>query len=73
MKIVTTYKTNANGRSQILAKGAGRQRTINFEDADSFPRNHGNAAGELGLALGLSWHDGITHEVTDNGRHVFNF
>lgn len=73
MKIVTKYKTNHNGRSQILAKGGGKQRTISFEDAHSFPRNHGNAAGTLALALNLDWHDGITHEVTDNGQHVFKF
>lgn len=73
MKIVTKYKTNANGTGQILAKGGGRQRTTNYVHGDSSHTNHGNAAGTLALALGLDWHDGITHEVTDKGQHLFKF
>lgn len=51
MRINTKYQTNANGRGQILATGAGRQRTSNYDDAKSLRWNHGNAAGTLALVL----------------------
>lgn len=47
MNIVTTYKTNANGASQIVAKGHGRQVTTPYDPALSSDRNHGNAAGNF--------------------------
>lgn len=71
-KIVTRYQTNAQGASQILAKGAGKQRTIGFDPALSSDRNHGNAAGTLALALGLTWNDNATHDTNDSGTvHTF--
>jgi hypothetical protein len=72
MVIRTAYKTNHNGTGQVIAKGGGRQRTVQWEHALSADANHGAAAGTLALALGLSWHDGITHENPGNG-HVFTF
>jgi hypothetical protein len=72
--IRTAYTTNASGASRIVAKGAGKQRTIPFDPAVSSDRNHGNAAGELGLALGLSWSDDIGHDSNDSGtKHGFSF
>lgn len=72
--IRTQYKTNASGRSQILAKGGGKQRTVNYDDSRSSDWNHGNAAGVLGLVLGLTWHDGIGHDSNDSGtKHGFSF
>ncbi len=72
-RITTQYKTNASGKGQILAKGGGKQRTVNYDHGAYDDRNHGEAAGTLALALGLSWSDEITHEVTAAGRHVFTF
>lgn len=73
MTITTTYKTNHNGTGQILAKGAGRQRTVAYNDAHSPEWNHGNAAGELALALGLAWHDDIAHGYKSATVHTFKF
>ena len=70
--IRTQYRTNASGRSQILAKGGGKQRTVNFDASKSSDWNHGTAAGVLALALGLAWHDGIEHDQNDSGtKHGF--
>lgn len=74
MIVRTQYKTNASGRSQILAKGGGKQKTVSYDAARSSDWNHGNAAGALALVLGLSWHDGIEHDMSDDGvRHGFRF
>lgn len=70
--IHTQYKTNASGRGQILARGEGRQRTVSVDQSKSSDWNHGNAAGTLGLVLGLEWRDGISHRQTDDGtEHMF--
>lgn len=70
--IHTQSKTNASGRSQVLARGEGRQRTVNWDAQRSTDWNHGNAAGTLGLVLGLEWRDGISHRQTDDGtEHMF--
>lgn len=66
MNITTVYKTNHNGTGQILAKGGGKQRTVEYDHALSADRNHGTAAGVLALALGLTWHDGITHDASES-------
>lgn len=73
MNIRTRYTSNANGCGQILAKGAGRQRTVSYDDALSSDANHGNAAGTLALALGLKWSENIVHTVLDGPVHVFEF
>jgi hypothetical protein len=70
--IRTAYKTNAKGSGQIVAKGSGKQRTIPFDHAKSSAANHGTAAGTLALALDLPWHDGIEHDMSEDGtRHGF--
>lgn len=51
MNITTTYTSNGNGRSQIRATGAGRQRTVSYDQSRSPEWNHGNAAGTLALVL----------------------
>lgn len=51
MRITTTYKTNHNGTGQILAKSAGKQRTLTYDPALSVARNHGLAAGTLACVL----------------------
>lgn len=80
MRIVTKYTTNASGRSQVVAKGGGKQRTTSFNPADSFDRNYGNAAGTLVLALGVQGsalaaldNGTMTHEAIDPSTHVFKF
>lgn len=47
MNITTTYTSNATGRSQIIAKGNGKQRTVSYDQSKSADWNHGNAAGTL--------------------------
>lgn len=72
--IRTAYTTTATGASRIVAKGGGKQRTIPFDPAVSSDRNHGNAAGTLGLVLGLKWSDDIAHDSNDSGtKHGFAF
>lgn len=70
--ITTKHTSTATGAGRVLAKGGGKQRTIEWDHSVSSARNHGNAAGELALALGLSWHDDITHNNVDNSTHKFN-
>lgn len=70
--IRTAYKTNPNGRGQIVAKGNGKQRTVSFDPSKSSDWNHGAAAGELALVLDLPWHEGIEHDMSDDGtKHGF--
>lgn len=75
MSIAITVKptSNANGRAQRIATGAGKQRTVSLDFSKSDDWNAGNAAGTLALALGLKWHDGITHERLDGSVHRFVF
>ena len=47
MQISTKFKTNSNGRSQIVARGFGKQATVSFDSERSVFENHGLAAGEL--------------------------
>lgn len=70
--IHTKYVTNSAGRSQVKATGGGRQRTVNWDASRSTDWNHGNAAGVLGLVLGLKWREGISHRQNDAGtEHMF--
>lgn len=70
--IHTKYKTNASGKSQIVARGGGKQRTVSLDHAESLDWNHGNAAGTLALVLGLKDHPGITHRQNEDGtEHMF--
>ncbi len=73
--IVTKHTSNDNGAGRVVATtvaaGKRRQATVPWDHAASSDRNHGNAAGVLAQRVGLEWHDGITHEVNDDGRHAF--
>lgn len=40
MTIHTTYKTNAKGAGQIVAKGGKRQATVNYDHGKSVKGNH---------------------------------
>lgn len=63
MKIRTKYQTNAQGRSQILAKGGGKQRTTTYDPSKSSDWNHGNGAGSLAIALVASELPGTASEL----------
>lgn len=72
--IRTATTSNGSGRPQVIAKGGGKQRTVSVDLSKSSAWNHGNAAGVLGLVLGLEWHDGIGHDSNDSGtKHGFSF
>lgn len=47
MKIVTTYTSNASGKSQIVAKCNGKQKTIGYMPGYSSMKNHGLAAAAM--------------------------
>ena len=75
MNITTTPHPT---KQKIVAKGGGKQRTVEVDTTRSDSWNHGNAAGELArvliqgdrareLAL-----EGVTH-VTKESTHVFTF
>lgn len=84
MRIVTRYTSNASGRSQVIAKGGGKQRTISVNLAESVDQNHVAAAAALieRLSKEDSWITGdaiqaidegnATREIRDDGSHVFN-
>jgi hypothetical protein len=80
VKVTTTYKTNGAGTGQIVAKAAGKQRTVTYDDALSVDANHGAAAGTLlnvlldDRAQSMLRHPSGGKRVTmerDNGRAVF--
>lgn len=73
MSITTKNTSNASGRSQVIAKGGGKQRTVNVEQDKGYEWNHGNAAGVLALALGLKDGD-IVHTMSEDGtQHTFTW
>lgn len=72
MNIKTNAKTNAKGTLQIVAKGGGKQKTVNVDPAHSADQSHGDAAGTLALTLGLKWSDSITHTVSGD-THTFTW
>jgi len=47
MVIVRTSYTNKNGTPKVIARGAGKQRTVAWDLSKSTDWNHGNAAGTL--------------------------
>ena len=76
MIVRTAYKTNASGRSQIVAKSGGKQRTHNFDHRYSSDTNHGHAAGmlirEKFPETIPAWLSGGEHDMNDSGtRHGF--
>ena len=73
MDIKTKHISNASGRGQVKATGAGRQRTVSWDHSKSNDWNHGNAAGTLALVLGLRWSDDIIHSGGSERGHIFRF
>lgn len=72
-KVTTKFTSNAAGRSQVIAKGQGKQATHNVDQSKSNDWNHGTAAGALLLKLGHTEADSVTHESSEDGvRHTFN-
>ncbi len=72
-KVTTKLTSNANGRSQVVAKGNGKQLTHNVDGSKSNDWNHGTAAGALLLKLGYTDNgNDVTHESSeDKVRHTF--
>lgn len=79
MRITTRYTSNNNGTGQVLAKGGGKQRTVNWNHIKSNDWNHGNAAGTLALVLFQGDQSRAiaakvaTHKVTETNTHIFDF
>ena len=77
MDIQTKHVSNANGRGGILAwanvNGKRRQNTRPYQHAESVDRNHGSAAGDLALSLGLPWQDNIIHSGGSERGHLFRW
>lgn len=72
--IRTAQTSNASGRTQVVAKGAGKQRTVSWQQDKSTAWNHGYAAAHLAVVLGLTYHDGVTHTMNEAGtKHEFTF
>ena len=82
MFIVRTSYTNVNGTGKIVAKGHGKQRTVNYNPAMSSEWNHGAAAGTLLNVLlspeqqakvrHPSGHQRVEHDSNDSGtKHGF--
>lgn len=72
MKVTTTYKSNAAGAGQIVAKGGGKQRTVNYDHARNVRDNHRHAMIVLVNALGSDQTFPRVETVeVDNGRATF--
>lgn len=57
--ITVKVVSNGSGRSQRIATGGGRQRTVSVDFAKSHDWNKGNAAGTLANVLGWQPTDDI--------------
>lgn len=73
--IRTSYSTHpVSGAARIVAKGAGKQRTVAFDHSRTMAENHGLAAGTLALVLGLSDSPDIGHDQNESGTKAgFSF
>ena len=70
MQNITVKATsNATGRPQRIAKGAGKQRTVSVDLAKSDDWNAGNAAGTLADVLGWQAGDNITRDGNTFTNH----
>jgi hypothetical protein len=71
MDITTTYKTNAHGRGQIVARGiGGKQKTTNYDDSSSSAANHGTAAARLIIHVNAARHPLERQNADDLRRSV---
>jgi len=74
--ITTTYKTNAKGTGQIVAKGGGKQKTVSYDHGKSINQNHGSAAAVLFKSLNIPSYliaDGSVMVDRENGKATFTF
>lgn len=74
--VTTTYKTNAKGTGQIVAKGAGRQKTLNYNHEKSISQNHGAAAAALVKMLHMPASQAMAGRAkvdVKNGKVTFTF
>lgn len=72
LNITTKFVHNDLSGPKIVAKGAGKQRTVAYDHSLSSDANHGVAAGTLMQALDVRWNDETTHEVMSDNRHRFS-
>lgn len=76
--ITTTYGANGKGAGRIVAKGAGKQKTVPYNHDRSPGQNHGDAAGELLKTLVRPDRRGFLMETAkvaddlDNGKMRFS-
>lgn len=69
MNITTTPHPT---KQKIVAKGGGKQRTVEFDTGHSEAWNHGAAAGTLLRAIGgFTTADTFTHEQVSETVHKF--
>lgn len=71
MNITTEYKTNAKGTGQIVAKGGGRQRTMDYQHSLSVRENHRVAAGAVAALHGTRLFPHTEVIRSDNGTATF--
>lgn len=76
--VTTTYGTRKDGSGIIVAKGAGKQKTVSFDPEQSVDRNHGIAAGTLLRDLVKPDRRGFVaatakHEVLGDGKQRFTY
>lgn len=74
MYIIRTAQTVPGKIVATVTMGGGRkrQRTVAIDTDKGLNWNHGNAAGELALAVDLVWHPSIEHDHNETmDRHGF--
>jgi hypothetical protein len=74
--ITTTYGANKDGAGRIVAKGAGKQKTVPYNHERTPGENHGDAAGELIKTLVSPERRGFlkeTAKVVDLGNGKMRF
>ena len=67
--IKTAHTSTKAGAGRMVAKGEGKQRTVNYDHSLSVSKNHANAAAELGNALG--WKPDEEIAVFDGDTYTF--
>lgn len=78
LTIITTYKKNAKGAGQIVARSGNKQKTVPYDHERSAAYNHGAAAAALGnrvIPTGSLNKAQRTAKHVDlgDGKHRFSF
>jgi len=76
LRITTTFTTTANGSARVVARGAGKQRTVVFDHSLSPQRNHVEAVASLIAGTNqamdvLGRQDSWKHETVSTDKHVW--